>query len=102
MDERALRQIEAALNDIIAEQRAQQVLILGLISQVAGSAEDWRERLDVMRTVAERGAASFEATDLNSSEAEPTRQKMLTYVRSQFDEVQRALLEWENAGKENP
>jgi hypothetical protein len=97
-----LKQIETAMNNIIAEQRAHQVVLLGLVGQVAGMANDWRERLSVMRGVAEKGVKAFEFTNVDGSDNEPIREKMNFHVTELYEEVGRSLAQWEASGRPNP
>ncbi|RVD31434.1 hypothetical protein [Mesorhizobium sp. M4B.F.Ca.ET.017.02.2.1] len=97
-----IKQIEAALNAIIAEQRAHQLVLLGLIGQIAGEANDWRERLRVMREVAERGIKGFEITTGDEASKAELRKDMAAHITQLYDEVGRSLSQWEASGRPNP
>ena len=88
--------LERAVNSLIADQRAQQVMLMGLIAQVAGSVPDWRLRLDKMRSNAERMIATFQFTEDDEANGQ-LLEEIRRIANGRYDEIFRGLLEVESS-----
>lgn len=94
--------MDETLIELVAEQRATQILLTALFVQVIGSATDWRERLSVMRDGAEVTTAQFTFTGGDPAMNEAVQARMRALVAERFDDVQQALLAWEQQGRPSP
>ena len=90
MDDDDRRMIEDALNDLAAQSRVNNALVLAVIGQVAGNSHDWRERLEIMRANVDTALISFGGGQ-PGDEMEPFRRQTQAMAQQRFDEMFAAL-----------
>ena len=82
--------IERALNELAAETRVQNALVVAAIGQIAGNSRDWRERLEVMRANAQTVITNYEFSN-SDDDLGPFRDSLSLMLDQRFNEVFDAL-----------